>query len=168
MDIDLTGSRKRGRPCPLRMFRREAIVARGRSQGGRNRLDDHLGACLLLPLLRRLRVIRTWQRLVARLLPGPLERLRDGPAPGQELAAYHVLDGLPRPRRFPTMAARPLDHEVECIVPPEERVWAVLADDGHHAVALQQVAERAWGHTAEDDCIHQLALQSATRTRPSR
>lgn len=84
------------------------------------------------------------------------------------MAAHHTLDRLPRLPLIRAIVAGPLDHQVKGVVPPEQCVRTVLPDDGHDAEAFEEIAERTRRDPAADDRCHQLALQSATRTRPSR
>src|SRR4051794_36654354 len=102
----------------------------------------NLRAGLLLCLRFRVWVIGARERLVARLLPGRLERLGYPLAPRDEVIADQALKPLLHFLNVQSCVTRPLDDEVGGVVPPEQRVRAALPDDGHDPVALEQVAQR--------------------------
>src|SRR5579884_2530072 len=98
--------------------------------------------------------------LVARLFPRRLECLRRLLCPARQHAGYEM-DKVVCAR---ACIRRKQRRESVLFIPPELRVGPLPSDYGHHAVALEHVAERAGRDADEDDLGHQPALQSETRT----
>jgi hypothetical protein len=123
----------------------------------------------LLPSFRlRMRMIRTGQGLVARPLTGRLELASHFPSPAQQVAYEQVFEPFFDITLVLSSVTRTLEYQMKVLVPPKERIGALFSGDRHNPVALQKITQGPRRDALEHDRSHQLALQSATRTSPSR